>query len=251
MSTFELQPGVSVECRDGSYDELVFRESWRDDQYRMTTLPRPKPGDFALDLGSNVGAWSILAAKAGANVYGVECWYANNDQHARNKFATNTEVKIVIMERAVVGHRVDHVWLDNIGDIAQVGVQTHDDEGDGRRPQISAIHIDDLLSMHDRWWCLKCDIEGGEYDVFAGVDLALLNRVDYLTMEFHGGGMGEHVNWIGDKQFGDLVTKLCDWGNITTMGRASMGGNIYGHRFGVEAPILGAERVPINHWLRR
>lgn len=251
MTTFQLTPGLRVECRDGTHDLLVFNESWREDQYRMTTLPRPYDGAWALDLGANVGAWSILAAKAGARVVAVECWEPNVDRLKVNLLETNTHAVWPIVG-AVVGHPAEFVYLDNIGDMSQVGVQTHDFNGDeaDSRPFVQAIHINALLAQQEHWWCLKSDIEGGEFDVFAGVDPGLLNRVDYIVMEFHGGGMGEHVNWIGDKQFGDLVTKLCDWGNITTLGRASMGGNIYGHRNGVQAPILGAERQLVRHWLR-
>lgn len=249
MSTFQLLPDVNVGCRDGTYDEIVFRESWRDDQYRMTTLPLPN-GAWALDLGANVGAWTILAREAGARVMAVECWAGNVRRLELNLAMTGTESQTFVVEAAAVGHHTDRVYLDNIGEVTQVDVQTHDDAGDDR-PSVKAVHIDDLLMMQQRWWCLKCDIEGGEYDVFKGVTPGLLNRVDYLTMEFHGRGMGQHLDWIDDDQFGALITKLCDWGNITTMGRASIGGNIFGHRYGVDAPILGAERVPINHWLNR
>jgi FkbM family methyltransferase len=252
MTGFQLVPGCNVEVRDGTLDDVVFNESWRDDTYRMTTLPKPN-GGAALDLGANVGAWSILAAKAGAPVYAVEVWAGNNDRHCINKEAAGVADKIVIFEAAAVGHSVDKVALDNIGDTSQVGVQIHDviDDRYETRPMVKAIHINDLLVLRERWWCMKVDIEGGEYDVFAGANLGLLNRVDYIVGEFHGASTGEHVKWIGDKQFGDLMTKLCDWGNITTMGRSRTGGMFFGHRFGVQAPLLGAERIPIARWLRQ
>ena len=240
-----LPHGRFVECRDGTHDELVFRESWPDDTYRMTTLPKPH-GGYALDLGANVGAWSTLAATAGAQVIAVECWRENITRMVANVDAFDLG-ELMIIEAAVTGRHVHEKSVLVGGDGAEV--QTSIFVGEAL-PRVPAIHIDELLMMRERWWCMKVDIEGDEYEVLNAATPGLLNRVDYIVGEFHGPKMSNCFDWIDDAQYGELMTTLAGWGNITTMGLPERGGNFFGHRYGVEAPVVPAEHVPIQTWLR-
>lgn len=243
----ELPGQRSVICREGTLDEVVWRESWYDDCYRMTGLPTLHHP--ALDLGANVGAWTCLAASAGVDVYAVECWRPNIGQLIENLERLEVSRKVTILEAAVVGN---HPACDEralrIGDYG-AGVQTCG-RPDGVRPSVRALHIDDVLLLEERWSIMKIDIEGDEYEVIESATPGLLNRVDYIVGEFHGCGMGAEFGWISERDhFGDMLTKLADWGSLMTLGSSSGGGNFFGHRYGVEAPVLPAVHVPIAEWL--
>ena len=44
----------------------------------------------------------------------------------------------------------------------------------------------------DRVNYLKCDCEGGEYEIFRGLDDDTWNRIDKVAMEFHEYAPGQH-----------------------------------------------------------
>ena len=58
-----------------------------------------------------------------------------------------------------------------------------------------------------------------------------LATVDRIVMEFHGPGM-PHLRHLKNGQIGALVEKLMEWGSIETLGRPSVGGALYGVRYG-------------------
>lgn len=229
--------------RPDSCDLLVFGEVWGEDVYRMACIPPPRLGQAALDLGANVGAWSLLAMHRGCPiVHAVEPQAANMQRLIRNVEAADLGHRLVAHEAAVVGSGVESLTL-TAGDPAYPTITFHEAHGeDGVR--VTATHIDSVLARAASWWCMKVDIEGGEFDVIGGVDLELLRRVDYITMEFHGPGMGQHVGWVEPGSLGALMEKLTEWGHVQTMGAASRGGQLYGWRYGVEH----IHDTPVEGW---
>lgn len=231
-----------IEFREGSCDELVYNEVWVEDVYRMAAFPAAKPEQGAIDLGANVGAWTLRALEAGCeHVVAVEPLPDNVTQLRKN--LAGFDEQVLIVEAAVVGGIATEMAMTpgdlkyrtisyQAGPMRVLGQATDDEI------VVPAININGVLAMRQSWWMLKCDIEGAEHDVFRGASLDYLNRVDYLTMEFHGPGMGQHTAWIGSDWLGALMVKLTEWGSIQTLGAASRGGMIYGWRYGTTAPSM-------------
>lgn len=238
---YGLSLTARVPLRPGSCDGLVFREVWSEDVYRMADFPACPHGLAALDLGGNVGAWSLRAVASGCtDVLAVEPMPENARQIMVNAQSARCAHKVEVLRAACVGSP-DVASLKMVGGDAEYRTITWQSSHSDTRPdesvaEVPAVAINDLLTRRDRWWMLKCDVEGAEYDIFEHVDLELLSSVDYLTMEFHGKGMGQHCAWIGNDSFGALVTKLSEWGTVQTLGAASRGGQLYGWRYGIPGP---------------
>jgi hypothetical protein len=203
-----------ITMRPDTCDLLVFDEVWVEDVYRLNDPMHAEQivGRPALDLGANVGAFTLRALAVGASrVHAVEPDPANAEQLRQNCAAAGVGAHVTVHQCAVVG---DSTSPETHGGI-----------------EVRTTMIDSLLRCEPEWGVVKCDIEGGEFDVFRGVDSALLAQVHYITMEFHAPGMGQHLAWIESGSLGTLVEKLTETHHVQTLGAASRGGQIYARRY--------------------
>jgi FkbM family methyltransferase len=159
---------------DGAYFGGV-REIYARRVYFPDSSLRIRPEDTVVDLGCNVGVFTVLAARLGQRVVAVD---------AQGGFPP------LVCHHAAMngcGHKVEveHALLGpGTGVFAggrNVNTGSH---GTGVEPQ--TLTIDELFDRHriDRAGFLKVDIEGSEFSLFAG-DTAWLRRVDRLAMEVH------------------------------------------------------------------
>lgn len=152
------------------------REMYCRDVYRFRDPEfGPRPGMSAVDLGANVGLFSLYAAVAGARVLAVE---------AQSGFAPTFHE---LMSRNGVTERVQlHQALvgSGTGVFADAGRRMSATHW-GTEPETSEIGA--LLGAHgfDHVDLIKIDIEGSEYELFA--EPAWLSRVDRVVMEAHDG----------------------------------------------------------------
>lgn len=122
-----------------------------------------RPGDLFLDIGANIGSFTILASGAvGADTKAVE---PDPDTRAR----LHTNVRINDMEDRVtlcpqaIGAEVGDGFLTFGQDVVNHLVS----EGSDETTAIQLTTID-TLTADRRPTCIKIDIEGGEHDALAG-----------------------------------------------------------------------------------
>ncbi|HEY3488861.1 MAG TPA: FkbM family methyltransferase [Candidatus Deferrimicrobiaceae bacterium] len=133
-----------------------------------------KPGDRVVDLGANVGLFSLLAASAGARVIAVEGQSGFIPEIGKN------------LERNGVRDRVS-IEFGLIG--AGTGVLSGED---GKKRCSHWFETPPVLSMasllekngFDGIDFLKMDIEGSEFDLFASAG-EWLDSVGFIAMEIH------------------------------------------------------------------
>ncbi len=208
---FDLRPG----------DGLVVREVWQQDAYRVR--PEHVAGGVVVDLGANVGAFSLIAASMGAaRVHAWEPIPANREALLANVGA-NAGVPVEVHGEAV-GASTGSARMRAEGPGSHM-----DPDGD---TEVRTRHPDEILRealAHDGEIAfLKVDVEGGEFDMFDALDPALLAKVRRLAMELHGRGTRTDVP---AERVGSLIARLTEWGHLDIMGRASFGGMIYGERW--------------------
>lgn len=226
----------SIDYRPNTSDELTFREVFDEDVYRLDDFDvrlAAISGKPCLDLGANVGAFTIRALLMGADhVHAVEPDPANVKQLRRNLQQLGLINSVSIHRGAAVGDWNASLTLRLIhgdSDYPSISYQAHADTADGI--EVAAIPFSYLLRQESGWGVVKCDVEGAEYDIFDRLDLDLFNTVEAVTMEFHGRGMGAHLDWIPHGSLGTLVENLSEWGHVETLGAASRGGQLYGYRY--------------------
>jgi FkbM family methyltransferase len=208
-------------------DGIVFEETWRQNQYGFTR--QEMIGREVLDIGANVGDFSIWAALAGAR----KVWAYEPDPDNLAQLRRNLEAN----PRAWAATEVvsEAVWSDT-GEVWLTGSQGSVHTGGtppatlvGPETPVVARHVDEVLLRAGTSLFVKIDCEGCEYDVFRAVSAGALRRVDRIVMEWHSGnGFG------GDRtdDWGRMVATLAAEGHVTTMGQPALGGLLHWRRYG-------------------
>jgi FkbM family methyltransferase len=181
-----------------------------------------------VDVGANVGAFSVLAAQLGAAQ--VHAWEPHPDTRLRlvaNLEANRVAPKVTVHPAALAA-KEGEVWLGGIG-------------GGATTTRADGEHLVVAESINDEWAALgpiglaKIDCEGAEYDLLDALEPALLSNVEHLVMEFHGPGM-PHLRHLDDdglheRRWGAMVAKLAALGRVRVFGRPAVGGVLWWDRY--------------------
>lgn len=141
----------------------------------------PRVGELVLDLGAWQGHFTLYCASRGAFVKAYE------------PVPTSFHAMAEAVKKEPCGNRVrliNKAITDYCGARLIYLRHKHNQASSlsslwGGEPLL--IETERLeTALDDRLWdCVKVDIEGAEYEVFAGADLRLLKQIRYLTMELH------------------------------------------------------------------
>ena len=132
-----------------------------------------RPGDLFLDIGANIGSYSVYAAECGAQVIAVEP-VPHNAARVRENLDLNGYPGQVVQK--AVSDRPGSVRITNDEDsynhlVAEGGIE------------VTATTLDELLG--DRCAVAKIDVEGAEELVLAGAKRALgEHRIKLLQLEW-------------------------------------------------------------------
>lgn len=202
-------------------DNVAVWEVWQDDTYQLDQ--RTIAGRNVVDIGCNIGAFAVLAAKLGAQSVDAYEPMPNVMDVAVENVTRNRVADQVVLHGAAVG---DATGDTTMADVPAGGA--HVGNGEEIVPMVS---INDVLTVHDEVGFLKIDCEGGEFDIVEAVDPELLQRVAHIAMEFHGPGMPHLTHLEGGPQWGRMVAKLAEYGRIRSVGHPSRGGLLWWDRY--------------------
>jgi FkbM family methyltransferase len=159
----ETNSPQAIYCNPPDWPEMLV---WQD---------RLKPGDLFLDIGANIGIYTIFALDLGATVVAVEP-NVRNVERIRENLALNHYSADVI--HAAVSNRPGTVRITE--DLDSYNHLVHDDSG----VSVKAVTFDDVLG--DRTAAgVKVDVEGAERLVLEGATRALSeHRIRLLQIEW-------------------------------------------------------------------
>lgn len=210
MRLLSFRDGLNVVCRGGTRDwdvvhELLFAGGYQ----RALGFLRNRPGaPLVLDLGGNIGLFSLLAARAHSNaeIHAFEPGPPNSRLFEINRLANpSLSNRIHLHKEAVGGHTRSAQWSfdeANPGGSGFYGVG-----GKTFTVQIQAFS-DVVASLPGQVALAKIDIEGAEYELLSRTEPAVWNRIDAIALELHGDPDGkitqtEFINRL--KSFGYQV----------------------------------------------
>lgn len=204
-----------ITIREDSDDAIVIDEIWRENVYRFH--PNHVKDRVVLDLGANVGAFSLLCRNAGAKrVVSYEpdvSNFAQLQENIGNRLPSD-------IRNAGVGEEFTRAYVIPDADPTMTGSSTTQFDPDG---PVEITPFKWALTEFSDVAIVKMDIEGAEYSCFKQVTAEDFAGVERFVMEFH-----TPENLV---DFGRMVTILSEWGHIEILGRPSTGGMIYGIRY--------------------
>jgi FkbM family methyltransferase len=191
----ELEKGLSLVS--GPDEPLInlIKEIFVDDCYRLAEL-QLRPGEVIVDIGANVGAFALAAARMfpQAPIICVE--------PAAGAYA--------FLEKNVRGNHLSQVGTINAACGASSGEQMlyarqlqkrnpttwstfykMDNYGSVFAPldKVPVFSLDDLFSTYEIDACglLKLDCEGAEYEILLNASRLVLSKIRQISMEYHVG----------------------------------------------------------------
>lgn len=192
-------------------DEIVIKEIWQENVYHVEK--NMLKNSIVVDIGANIGSFSIYSALHGATVYAVEPEPHNLQALIKNVELNNMTDKIHIIDCGISDYNGIAI-IDNGG-----GSSTIKDGLDGS--EIKILSFDSFLEKYSLQFIdiLKIDIEGSEKELILGASRESMNKCKYITMEFDI-RIGNYL--------GDIVQKMSETHHVRTMGSWERGGMIWG-----------------------
>lgn len=184
MKIYAHDPRFVFNGRYNSFpDAVVVREIWCENVYEVFD------GDFAdtgivVDIGANIGSFSLYAASLGATkVIAVEPEANNLELLRQNILENQTHVpdcEIIVDDRAIAGHSGKAFITNAHGDSEVV-----DNAGDGLQ-EVRMVTLESLFKTYDFEYIdvLKIDIEGFEGQVILNTPENIMRLCRYITMEY-------------------------------------------------------------------
>ena len=137
---------------------------------------RLRPGDLFLDIGANVGTYSVLAVSLGATVMAVEA-ASDTAELLRENIALNGFALVGVVQAAagsVAGKTRFTEGLDSVNRIDPAGVR-----------EVDMVTVDALIGQRSVAG-MKVDVEGFELHVLQGAACALReHRIELLQLEWN------------------------------------------------------------------
>lgn len=221
--------------RDGHpTDAQVVAEVWTDDQYRVER--EQVRGKTVVDVGANIGAFSVLAASLGASsVHAFEPEPGNAALFRDNVAAWPS---VTCHEEALGGTSGDVSLV--AGPDGAHGGGTHvvslNDWLDGA-PMVRQSNVNDALRPLGQIGLLKLDCEGSEYRIVDALADDVFQQIERMVGEWHGplmphlAGYWPHTADFVRDVWGPFAAKLADYGHVEFHGHPRAGGVFAWRRF--------------------
>lgn len=166
------------------------RENWVEirinDVKESYYIPEGIVNDVCVDVGGNVGAFSMVHAKDFKKITAFEPATYSYNEYVKNMQKNNIEnVKVVQLAVADVSNKTLHLkpWRfgNQSGNASTIDSEQWDDIV---YEEVLSISLEDIFKRLgvERINYLKVDCEGSEYDFLMNKDLS---KIDYISIEIH------------------------------------------------------------------
>lgn len=156
-----------------------FSDIWYHRSYtKCFSIP---PDSVVVDVGANVGVFSLYAARTARQVYALEPSSANFSLLRSNTGGASN----VLPVKLACGGADGEASLDVSSDPVSFSLASA--SGSNSRETVEVISLGTLFARYNIERCdfLKLDCEGCEFEIILATEPALLRRIDRIVMEYH------------------------------------------------------------------
>jgi FkbM family methyltransferase len=188
--TCKLKNGLDFQVRAGTDDSRVLFEIYVQKCYGAAVV---KPGATVVDIGANIGCFSILAAQKASRVIACEP-HPDNLEILRKNVAIDRTANVEIIPCAISSvSGKSALFLPD--DDTFVGRYSLQNERGTRSIEVTCLTLEDLfrqahLTLID---LIKIDCEGSEYEILYGITGRTLSQIQQIIMECHV--IPDHPRW--------------------------------------------------------
>jgi FkbM family methyltransferase len=178
---------TSFRVAPGKGELGVFWEIWADRCYERAPGFSAKPGWLVVDVGANVGFFSLLQASKGATVLAIE---PNPETAARLQASAGENGNPVRVFVCAAGRERAEGWLDITGTTTTATLIADPRAASSRREyKVDVRTLDEILEpTSGNIDLLKIDVEGSEHEVLLGAT-ATLQRTHRVVLEYHSNAL--------------------------------------------------------------
>jgi FkbM family methyltransferase len=162
--------------------EMLFHEVWVEKMYSPKGF-EVKDNDVVLDIGANIGIFSVFAATRAKNtkILSFEP-FPGNVKWLKHNVEANKLKNIKIFDKAVAGENrkktlyVSQAWVSN--SLEKTDNKTNEIE-------IDCVTLENALQDIEVCNLMKIDCEGGEYEIFYSSSDKTLSKIQKIAGEYH------------------------------------------------------------------
>jgi len=177
---FVRRLGAVVYVRGGTED-IYYLLPGREDDVERVVFSLLRPGDVFVDVGANVGYYTLAAAMKGCHVVAVEAVPSTVAVLLANIRLNN--LKDVVIVPYCAWHEDGFVSLQiPLGRYYGIASAFYGGETEVVKIPVKCIRLDKILDKYPVIKPVKIDVEGAEYEVLRGLE-KVLPRVKFIVLE--------------------------------------------------------------------
>jgi FkbM family methyltransferase len=186
----QFRNGVVLQGESPAILECLFREIWVDQAYSPPGY-EIRRGDTVIDVGANVGAFSLFAATRAPDVkvYSFEP-FASNAAWLRKNVEDSGLSNVQVFQQAVAGSSGPRPFFIEPGNCMfhSLFCDLAIDGSKRRHEMVECTTLDEIFTAHRIECCqvLKLDCEGAELEILENSSPDTLKRVRKVVGEYHG-----------------------------------------------------------------
>ena len=144
------------------------------------------PGLTVVDIGANIGVFSLYAASQGAEkVYAYEPSSESFKLLQKNVRSNGLEQTIFPHKAAIVGTAAGDIHFSRKSSVFN-SIETCPENADDFE-KVPALMFSEILANLNSVNICKIDCEGGEYDIILNSENAIFNQIHEFRIEYHNG----------------------------------------------------------------
>ncbi len=187
LPDFHLRSGqvLSHSAQDDGWQ--LFQEIFVDDSYRLDRLLTAPRDRVVLDVGANIGFFSIRLGGLGARVHAFEPGSAARSRLERNVRLNGLTERVTVHPFAVSDYSGEGgLALRDGQTVHGTFLSCGAAQSPGLEP-VQCVTLGDAIRMTGAEYVdlLKVDVEGAEIEIFTGASREALRRIRTVVFEYH------------------------------------------------------------------